>query len=288
MTVKGALRRRRGVSLRLIRRIANGNGAVFVNGEPARFVDRISSGDVIGLMYPQEESDIAPQDIPIVALFEDDDLLAVDKQPGVVVHPTKGHPDGAIANGVANYMRARGERYRIRFINRLDMDTSGVLLIGKNGRAQSDFAAKANTCSVEKKYVSVVNGLVASDEGVISLPIGLESEGVARRIVRDDGRPSVTHYRVKERFAQGFTLLELELRTGRTHQIRVHLAHIGHPVLADALYGGESLPLIGRQALHAASLRFPHPTREEEIYIEAPLPEDMKRCLDALRSHSSK
>jgi 23S rRNA pseudouridine1911/1915/1917 synthase len=285
MTVKGVLRRRCGLSFRLIRHIAHGDGAVCLNGRSAKFIDTVSPGDVIGLVFPRERNAVPPQDIPISVLLEDEDILVLDKQPGLVVHPTKGHPDGTIANGVANYMQTRGESYRIRFVNRLDMDTSGVLLIGKNGHAQSHFTAGAGRGLVEKKYAAVVRGLVVADAGAVELPIGMEAEGAVRRAVRGDGRPSVTRYRVKERFACGFTHLELELGTGRTHQIRVHLAHIGHPVLGDSLYGGADMPpsLMPRQALHAASLRFPHPSKGGEVRAEAPLPEDMRRCLEALR-----
>jgi 23S rRNA pseudouridine1911/1915/1917 synthase len=284
MTVKGVLRRRQGVSLRLIRHIAHGDGDVFVNGAPARFVDKVKAGDRIGLVFPRETGGIPARDIPISVLFEDGDLLAIDKRPGIVVHPTKGHLENTVANGVAYYIQAKGEDYKIRFINRLDMDTSGVLLIGKNGYAHSDFIANVGKGLVEKRYAAIVQGLVASDAGVVELPIGLDSDGAARRIVRSDGRASVTRYRVKARFSAGFTLLELELGTGRTHQIRVHLAHMGHPVVGDALYGAEASPLIDRQALHARSLRFPHPTRNEWVYIEAPLPEDIRTLLTAIKA----
>jgi 23S rRNA pseudouridine1911/1915/1917 synthase len=285
MTVKGVLRRHKGISLRLIRRIVHGEGDVLLNGNSARFIDRVTAGDVIGLIFPSEKQDLHPQDIPITVLYEDDDLLIVDKQPGIVVHPTKGHPAGTVANGVARYMHTRDERYKVRLINRLDMDTSGVLLIGKNGHAQSDFTARAGRSQVEKKYLAIVSGSVMPESGVIDLPIGLEAEGAVRRTVRADGYPSITHYCVKERFGDGFALLELRLGTGRTHQIRVHLAHIGCPILGDVLYGTEidASALIDRQALHAFSLRFPHPSTGKEVYVEAPLPADMKHCLEILR-----
>jgi 23S rRNA pseudouridine1911/1915/1917 synthase len=283
LTVRGVLRRQRGVSSRLMRRVVHGGGLVHLNGKPARFIDRVAAGDVVGIVFPRENSEIPPQDIPIHVLFEDDDLLAIDKQPGIVVHPTKGHPSGTIANGVVRHMAERGEHYKPRFINRLDMDTSGVLLVGKNAHAQSDFTAGAGKGLSEKRYTAIVEGRVAEASGVVDLPIGLAEDGAVRRVVREDGYPSVTRYRVGERFDAGglFTLLELELETGRTHQIRVHLAHIGHPVVGDSLYGGAQ-GLMNRQALHAASLRFRHPSQDREVYVEAPLPGDMQRCLRAI------
>jgi 23S rRNA pseudouridine1911/1915/1917 synthase len=291
MTAKGVLRRKKGVSLRLIRRITHEGGAVHLNGELARFIDCVKAGDVIGLVFPSESNHLIPQNIPLAALYEDDDLLAIDKQPGIVVHPTKGHPDGTIANGIIHRMEERGDSFKVRFINRLDMDTSGVLLIGKNIHAQSDFAAQAKRGLVEKRYIAIVEGIVKESAGSIDLPIALEDVGerrgegdilpIPKRIVRADGNPSVTHYRVLERFDRGFTLLELKLETGRTHQIRVHMAHMGHPVVGDSLYGN-GRGLMDRQALHAQSLRFRHPSQDREIYIEAPLPEDMQRCVETL------
>jgi 23S rRNA pseudouridine1911/1915/1917 synthase len=190
------------------------------------------------------------------------------------------------------HMQGLQESYKIRFVNRLDMNTSGVLLIGKNSHAQSDFTAQAGQGGIIKKYVALVSGIVAADSGTINLPIGLEAAGEVRRTVHDAGRPSVTHYRVMERFdsisgyggeiAGGFSFLELELGTGRTHQIRVHLSHIGHPIVGDELYGREYPGFISRQALHASSLRFRHPTTGESMDVEAPIPEDMQiACLTA-------
>lgn len=287
MSVRGVLHKRRGISTRLMRGIANGSGDVSVNGVQSRFKDKVKAGDVIGLNFPEESSHFTPQDIQIDVLYEDGDIIAVNKQPGLVVHPTKGHVDGTIANGLMSRMIERGERYKIRFVNRLDMDTSGALLIGKNSHAQSDFARQGDEGKIEKLYLAIVSGCPDEAEGVIDAPIALRAEGSPERCVRDDGAPSVTRYKVVEQFRQQddirYSLLELSLETGRTHQIRVHLAHIGCPVLGDALYGSPASGLICRQALHAASLKFKHPVTGEPVEIDAPVPNDMEECLDSLR-----
>lgn len=282
MTVRGVLRREKGLSTRLIRKMKNGSGGVWLNGGPARFNTPVKEGDMIGLVYPEETSGFEPQDIPIKVIYEDEDILALDKGPGFVVHPTKGHSDGTIANGVMKYIRDRGESWRIRFINRLDRDTSGVLLIGKNSRAQSEFARQADSGRIEKRYFAIVEGVPEKAEGTIDLPIGLANEGEVNRTVREDGYPSVTHYRTLGAWRPGYSLLEILLGSGRTHQIRVHLSHMGHPVVGDTLYGRASPGLIGRQALHAASLRFRHPSRLEEIEISAPPPMDMRSLLEKI------
>jgi 23S rRNA pseudouridine1911/1915/1917 synthase len=324
MTARGVLRKRLGVSQRLVRKISNApaqeggsfTGGIQINGRPALFVDRVKEGDEIGLIYPDETSCFVPQDIPIDVLYEDDDIIAVNKQPGLVVHPTKGHQDGTIANGLMRRMIYRGERYKIRFANRLDMDTSGVLLIGKNAHAQSEFARQSEAGRIQKIYLAALDGIPAKDHGHIDEPVALEREGSPRRTVREDGAPSRSFYRVLERYGDPgclqncnsekklkkdeknvydplnvgieeeivqASLVLVRITTGRTHQIRVHMAHLGCPVLGDALYGRPAPGhVIGRQALHAAFLRFLHPRTRMEIAIEAPLPGDMAGCLQML------
>jgi 23S rRNA pseudouridine1911/1915/1917 synthase len=297
ITVRGLLSKRRGVSTRMIRKIKHNSGGVFVNGFAAMFKDKVNAGDVVGLSYPEESSDFVAQDIAVDVIYEDEDILVINKQPGYIVHPTKGHVDGTIANGIMTHMIAAGERYKIRFINRLDMDTSGVLLVGKNAHAQSDFTRQADEGSIEKTYRAILVGAPEADTGTVNAPIALREEGSPGRCVRVDGSPSVTHYRVLERFtgllrrftpcndeSVTFSYAEIRIETGRTHQIRVHMAHIGCPVLGDTLYGGDIDGLMERQALHAYSLSFCHPNTGEQVSYTAPVPEDMQICLSYLRS----
>lgn len=240
-------------------------------------------GDVIKIVLPDEKSNFEPQDIPVYPVFEDDDILIINKQPGLIVHPTKGHPSGTVANALMHYMEKTGQSFKIRFVNRLDMDTSGLLVIAKNAYCQNDYTRQMKENLVEKRYISIVKGIIESDSGVIELPIGRPDPENVRRGVMENGAPSVTHYKVLERFPKrGYTLVELLLETGRTHQIRVHMSHIGHPVLGDWLYGGDNILLIERQALHAARLTFTHPITKKELQLEAPLPDDMKQALEKL------
>ena len=256
---------------------------VLLNGSRAQGWFRPAAGDIIKITLPDEKSHFEPQNIPIYPVFEDDDLLIINKQPGLIVHPTKGHPSGTVANALMYYMEQTNQSFKIRFVNRLDMDTSGLLVIAKNSYCQNDYTHQMKANTVRKRYVAVVKGIVESDSGTIDIPIGRPDPENVRRGVMENGSPSVTHYRVLERFARmGYTFVELLLETGRTHQIRVHMSHIGHPVLGDWLYGGDNVALIERQALHAASLSFTHPITKEKLHIEAPLPEDMQNVLDRL------
>lgn len=282
LPLKELLKRRLGFSSRLLRQIKV-RGQVYLDGSPVRLNVKGKTGERITVILPEECSDFPPEDIPINVIYEDPDLLAINKQPGIVVHPTKGHLYHTIANGVMKYMLDKGDRYKIRFINRLDRDTTGVLLIGKNSFCQDDFTRQASEGLVEKKYIAVVKGIVMQDEGVIDLPVGRPTAEDIKRAIMPDGYPSVTHYRVIEHFDKGYTLLQLSLETGRTHQIRVHLSHIGHPVAGDTIYGGENPELIDRQALHAEELSFRHPVTGERLTLNAPLPEDMDKLIRSLR-----
>ena len=259
---------------------------LILNGKPARGFEKATTGDVISVDLPAERSHFEPEDIPLDIIYEDDDIMLINKPAGIVVHPTKGHFEGTIANGLSYLMDTRGEHFKVRFVNRLDMDTSGILLVAKNSYAQSDFIKSSDKGLVTKEYRAIVCGNMTEKGGSIDLPIAPPLEGTKTRRISPDGAPSITHYQVLEEF-DGYTLLGLVLETGRTHQIRVHLSHIGHPVAGDSLYGGESPELIERQALHAYCLAFPHPTKKEALRFEAPLAVDMLDGINRLRLHSS-
>ena len=299
--IRELLKRRLHFSSRLLRQLKK-QDCVFLDGTPVWLRDKGKAGQTLTVTMPKETSHFEPEPIPIDVIFEDEDIMVVNKQPGLVVHPTKGHPCHTIANGIMSHMLEKGDCYKIRFVNRLDMDTSGILLIGKNSHAQDNLAKQMaesgfvsgksdetdrNRRTVEKKYVAIVKGMPEEEEGTIDLPIGKPVDDQLQRAVIPDGSPSVTHYRVLERYPKGktgYALVELMLETGRTHQIRVHLSHIGYPIVGDHLYGEDAVYLIERQALHAAELSFLHPATKKRVTFRAPLPEDMKNLIRRLES----
>lgn len=282
LPVKELLKRNFGFSSRLMTKLKV-NNLVCLNDVPIKMYQKGNPGDRISVFLPKEKSEFEPENIPISVVYEDDDLLIINKQPGYVVHPTKGHPCHTMANGIMNYMLGQQKHYKIRFINRLDMDTSGLLAVAKNSHCQDDMSRQMSENGVTKKYIAVVKGVITEEEGTVDLPIDREHEDHVKRAVLKDGYPSVTHYRVLERFEKGYTLVELVLETGRTHQIRVHMSHIGHPIVGDVLYGEASVWLIERQALHARYLAFRHPVSGRFIELEAPLPDDMLDLLEKIR-----
>lgn len=285
-TVREVMKKRLGFSSRLVTKFKKGLGTVKRNGIPVRNFAEVMPGDVLDITMPEDVSHFEPEDIPVEVVFQDEDLMLINKQPGVTVHPTRTHPSGTLANGLMKRMLDEGDKYKIRFVNRLDMDTSGILIVARNSHCQDAISRMMKRDQVEKYYFALVHGLVEQDQGTVNAPIGRSAPDSIERTVTPEGSPSVTHYRVLERFERdgGFTLLKLRLETGRTHQIRVHMKHIGHPIAGDHLYGKEEPELIGRQALHAGRIVFPHPISEEMLDIEAPLPEDFQQLLDHLRS----
>ncbi len=283
MPIRRMLKKHLRFSSRLLARL-KAQKRVFLNGVPFEGWMKYKAGDEVLVLLPEEESHFPPEDIPIDMRYEDEDIGIINKQPGVTVHPTKGHASHTIANGLMKYMQEHGSSFKIRFVNRLDMDTSGLLIVGKNSNAQAALVAEMGKGTLEKEYVAILKGLVEPEEMTIDEPIGHpDPEAVCRSVVHDgSGRPSVTHLKVLKRYAAGFTLVRLKLETGRTHQIRVHTSYIGHPVAGDALYGGEAPGFIDRQALHAEHLRFRHPAEDRIIDITAPLPADMQQMLEKL------
>lgn len=274
LMIKDILKRRMNFSTRLIRKLKL-EGGVTLNREESRLNVTVRVGDVIEVKFPAEKSGFEPQDIPVDIVFEDEDLMIINKQPGIVVHPTKGHPHTTIANALTFLMEQRNDYFKIRFVNRLDMDTSGLLIVAKNAFAQESLQQQMKEVSTVKKYIAVVDGVMDSEQGVIDLPIGIIDENTVGRAVTPDGYPSVTRYKVLKIIDNVRTLVELTLETGRTHQIRVHMSYIGFPVTGDSLYGKSQPELISRQALHSRYLSFDHPRTGERTEVYGDIPEDI-------------
>ena len=262
---------------------------VDLNGTPTPGYIKPEVGDIIGVRLPEELSDFPPEDIDLDIIHEDDDLLVINKQAGIIVHPTKGHPHHTIANGVMKYMADSNQSFKVRFANRIDMDTSGIIIVAKNSNAQNDLSSQMRRSTVIKKYTALVEGIVEEEHFEINLPVGRPDQvSIQRKVmdVSDGGKEALSEVNVVDRFHSDkygdHTLVEVILHTGRTHQIRVHLSHIGHIIAGDDLYGGSSA-LIGRQALHAHYIEFNHPISLERVSFEAALPGDIKEAIRTLK-----
>lgn len=329
LTVQNLLRGRLGLSRGLVRRL-KAHGRITINGQPARTCDQVAPGDELALiLWAGRSAGVTPELFGLEVVAEDDDFLVVNKPAGMVSHPVRNHVSGTLANAIAHYFQSRGIQAPVRLISRLDKDTSGLVLVAKNAYAHQRFNNQMQQGRIEKKYLAVVHGIVEADKGFIDTPICRDPGHPVKRIVamqpEQRGKPAITHYRVLERwdevprrkpgeglpgsdaFSADATLLELSLETGRTHQIRVHLCHIGHPLMGDSLYninerspsinghstdnpsgapGPENQAIdafIGRQALHAFSLSFDHPREGTRLLFTAELPEDMKTLVARLR-----
>ncbi|WP_343344495.1 RluA family pseudouridine synthase [Terrisporobacter petrolearius] len=255
---------------------------VKVNNEYIRPGDKINKGDLIEVKIEEDMADFKPQDLKLPILYDDFDIIMVNKPPFMVVHPTKSHFENTIANGVTHYVVEKSENVKIRFVNRLDMNTSGLVIVAKNPYAQFVLSSDMKEDKVEKMYIAVVKGVVKEDFGTINEPIYRPTDDSIKRIVHEEGQPSVTHFEVVQRLKDS-TVLKLKLETGRTHQIRVHLNHIGHGIIGDELYGYVDENLINRQALHAFSLKFKQPRTREDLEFKAPLPKDMEELIEKLK-----
>ena len=269
------------LSTRLIRSAAL-EQRILVNNNPVRMRYRISTGDLVVVNLNRKESqNITPEKMDVDIVYEDTDILVVNKKPYMVVHPTRSYPDGTLANGVLYYFQQSNQDCIVRLVSRLDMDTSGLIIIAKNQFAHMALSKEMKENKLEKRYLAIVHGHLKEKEGTIDAPI-YRPEGDEygiRRIVDDRGQRSITHYRVIQSFRDG-DLVECLLETGRTHQIRVHLNHLGHPIYGDSLYGIEEKELMPRQALHAYGLDFKSPRTKEILSLRATLPEDMKDLID--------
>ena len=253
-------------------------GQAFVNGTPCKANYRLRVDDEVAFQIPEAvEPSVEAEDIPLSVLYEDSDVLVVDKPKGMVVHPAPGHYSGTLVNAVLYHCRGQlsgiNGVLRPGIVHRIDRDTTGSLIVCKNDAAHRAIAEQLKAHSLNRSYRAIVHGTVKEEEGTVCAPIGRDEKDRKRMAVNEkNGKEAVTHYRVLQRF-RDYTYIECRLETGRTHQIRVHMAHIGRPLLGDGVYGGRPFPGLTGQCLHARRLTFTHPATGERITAEAPLPD---------------
>lgn len=263
---------------------------VLVNGKPVKSNYRVNAGDSVELEVPEAvEPEIVPEKMDLDIVYEDKDVVIVNKPKGMVVHPAAGHYSGTLVNGLMEHCKDElsgiNGVMRPGIVHRIDMDTTGLLIVCKNDKAHNEIARQLKEHSITRRYRAIVHGVVKEDEGTVDAPIGRHPVDRKKMSINEkNGREAVTHYRVLERFRQ-FTYIECRLETGRTHQIRVHMASIHHPLLGDAVYGPAKCPYkLQGQTLHAGMLGFVHPETGEYMEFEAPLPEYFEELLEKLRN----
>jgi len=278
-------------------------GAVKVNGKVVKPSFKLTPGDKIDLRLPELPSkEIPPEDIPLHIIYEDDDIIVLNKQADMIVHPARGNTHGTLVNALAHYSEQLSSglgEFRPGIVHRLDRDTTGVMVVAKNDTAQWKIAKQFERRQTRKSYLAVVHGRPELTADRVTAPLGIHPRVREKYAIRPEiGKEAITFYEVLESF-RGFSLVKATPKTGRTHQIRVHLSYIKHPIVGDDMYGGKLVylwqlrdgesaveqPLIARPALHAHTLEFKHPTTEKQVKFEAPLPQDMQNLLDMLRKY---
>lgn len=263
------------------------DGNVQVNSKNSKVSYKVQNGDIIEIHIPEaKQLDLKAQDIPIEVVYEDSDIIVVNKPKGLVVHPANGNWDGTLVNAIMaickDSLSGIGGEVRPGIVHRLDKDTSGLLIIAKNDKAHINMSNEIKNREVKKVYIALVRGIVAENEATINMPIGRSNKDRKKMAVVKNGKEAITHFKVIKRFDK-YTLLEVKIDTGRTHQIRVHLSEIGHPVVGDEIYSnGKNEFGVHGQLLHAKSLDFKHPITGKDMHLEAELPEEFKNILKKL------
>ena len=259
-------------------------GNVLVNEKEKKISYKVQIGDNIKINIPKpQETNIKPENIPIEIIYEDNDIIVVNKPKGMVVHPANGNPDGTLVNAIMSICKGSlsgiGGEIRPGIVHRLDKDTSGLLIIAKNDRAHINMSNQIKNREVKKIYIALVRGNVNEEEATINMPIGRSTKDRKKMAVRKDGKEAITHFKVLKRYSK-YTLLEVKIDTGRTHQIRVHMSEIGHPIIGDMVYSnGKNEFSVSGQMLHAKSLDFKHPITGKDIHLDAELPQYFKDVL---------
>lgn len=256
---------------------------VRINGKVGYWDNRLKDGDLLEIDLTEEgRQRITPENIPLSIVYEDQYILAVNKPPFMLVHPTPNHQEGTLLNAAAYHFSNHGDQIALRLLNRLDMNTSGLVIIPKSSEMHSKLGEMMKNRQIKKYYTAIVEGVLTPEKGVIDKPIGKDTEDPIKRKVTEAGQKAITIYETVEEL-KGYSVLKLELITGRTHQIRVHLNHLGHPIVGDSLYGRET-ELIGRQALHASEMEFVHPVDGHLLKLRAELAADIMGLLNKLKS----
>lgn len=263
------------------------DGKILVNGKKEKASYKTKLGDKLQVEeVVAKEIKLKAQDIPIEIIYEDSDIIVVNKPKGMVVHPANGNPDGTLVNAIMNICKGSlsgiGGEIRPGIVHRIDKDTSGLLIIAKNDKAHINLSEQIKNREITKKYIALVRGNIKENSATINMPIGRSDKDRKKMAVRKDGKEAITHFDVIKRY-NGYTYLSLKIDTGRTHQIRVHLAEIGYPIIGDAVYSNGKNPFkVEGQMLHAKSLEFKHPITKKILKLEAPLPEYFENVLKKL------
>lgn len=267
-----------------IQRLLEGNN-ITVNGTIKKNSYKVKKGDIIKIDMPElKESKLVAQDIPVEVVYEDSDIIVVNKPKGMVVHPANGNPDGTLVNAIMNICKDSlsgiGGEIRPGIVHRLDKNTSGLLIVAKNDNAHIKMSEQIKNREVKKIYIALVRGIIKEDEATINMPIARSKKDRKKMAVDKDGKEAITHFKVLKRY-DNYTLLEIKIDTGRTHQIRVHMSQIGHPVVGDDVYSnGKNEFGVEGQMLHARSLDFKHPITGKAIHLEAEIPEYFKKVIE--------
>lgn len=262
-------------------------GKILVNGKQEKASYKTTVGDIITLEEEiPKEIELKPQEMPLDIIYEDEDMLVINKEKGIVVHPGNGNPDGTLANAVMAKCKGSlsgiGGKIRPGIVHRIDKDTSGLIIVAKNDTAHLNLSKQIQDRKVKKTYIALVRGVIKENEATINMPIGRSSKDRKKMAVTKDGKEAITHFKVLKRY-NGFTLLEVKIETGRTHQIRVHLSEIGYPVVGDEVYSNGKNPFgVKGQMLHAEKLELKHPRTGKDLTFEAPVPKYFENIINQL------
>lgn len=262
---------------------------VLVNGKVEKASYKTKENDIIEIPenITPKEVELKAENIPIDIIYEDEDIIVVNKPKGMVVHPANGNPDGTLVNALMNICKDSlsgiGGEIRPGIVHRIDKDTSGLLIVAKNDRAHLSLSEQIKNREITKKYVALVRGIIKENDATIDMPIGRSTKDRKKMAVRKDGKKAITHFKVLQR-SDGYTYLDIKIDTGRTHQIRVHLSEIGYPIVGDMVYSNGKNPFgVEGQMLHAKSLDFKHPITQKAMHLEAPLPKYFEDVLKTLK-----